>query len=143
MSSYKESRHKSYTDHYNLRPRYSYDEQPTSDQEFKRLIRKAGYNHRMSKYRISEKIKNEFLLNQGINPTHIFQGFAFEGINGELADLNSNYAIAIETLGLINYIPTINKVKSVNGHIGYDMDGKPITLRETFKWLDIYHNKYN
>lgn len=114
-------------------------QQAEQDAEYKRILRNAGFDARMSKYRISEIIKNEFLKSQGINPCTIYQGFAFEGIQGELAEYNSNYAIAIETLGLINYIPSIEKARSVKGHIGYDQEGRPVSLREIFDWIDDYH----
>jgi len=112
-----------------------------SNDEFIRILNKNNYTTKMNKYDISEIIKNKFLISHDINPITIMQGFAFEGINGELAYLDGNYAVAIETLGLINYIPTIKKVKQVNGHLGYSMDGIPISLRDVFKWLDNYQTK--
>lgn len=119
---------------YNLRSRYN--NQLFSDEEIIKLLNKLNLNKTMTKYEAAEQIKNDFLISIGINPYNIMQGFAFEGINGELAELNSNYAISLEILGLINYIPTINKIKTLNGHIGYSNDGKPITLRQLFNWLE-------
>ena len=112
------------------------------DAEYKRVIRNAGFDEQMSKYQIAEELKNEFLKSQSINPYTIQQGFAFEGVQGELAEANSNYAVAIDTLGLMNYIPSIDKAKQVKGHIGYDQDGRPISLREAFEWLDDYQKRY-
>jgi len=128
---------------YNLRSQYSYKGQKHKDYEYIRLINKLGFNEIMSKYNISEIIKNNFLKSQGFDTNYIYQGFAFEGIYGELAEINSNYGIAIETLGLINYIPILNKVKKMKGHIGYTEDGIPVSLREMFKWLDVYQQKKN
>lgn len=119
--------------------------QQQEDAEYKRILNNAGFDEHMSKYRIAEEIKDAFLKSQRINPYTISQGFSFEGIQGELAESNSNYAVAIDTLGLINYIPSMEKAQQTKGHIGYDMDGRPVSLRETFKWLDDYQqrNGYN
>ena len=116
-------------------------QQAEQDAEYKRILQNAGFDSRMSKYRIAEEIKNEFLKSQHINPYNVTQGFAFEGVRGELMESNSNYAVAIDTLGLMNYIPSIEKAKQVGGHIGYDQDGRPVSLRETFAWLDDYQKR--
>jgi len=121
---------------YNLRPRYEYEGQPVCNQEMIRLLNVLGIDEKMHKYDVAEHIKNLFLQNMGIDPYNIYQGFAFEGIRGELAELNTNYGIALEVLGLMNYIPTINKIKDARGHVGYSMDGIPVSLRDAFRWLE-------
>jgi hypothetical protein len=116
-------------------------QQAAQDAEYKRVLRNAGFDERMSKYRIAEEMKDEFLKSKRINPYQVQQGFAFEGVQGELVEADSNYAVAIDTLGLMNYIPSIERAQQVRGHIGYDQEGRPVSLRETFAWLDDYQKR--
>jgi hypothetical protein len=119
---------------------HSSKKQKFTDKEYKSVLRKNGFNESMTKYEIADKIKDQFLINQGFNIKYITQGFTFEGIKGELGELNSNYAVAIEVLGLVNNIPLIEKYKKKTGHLGYSKYGKPISLRDAFYWLDTHQH---